>query len=74
MCLLLSGYEALGLRQHLPAQVAVYNYQKLQLIRAKAKQSAGKDVEKSGRAGDVAVEPEKQVGPARCARMPRARA
>ena len=29
-------------------QVAIYNYMKLQLIRAKASQSAGKDVEKHG--------------------------
>ena len=32
--------------------MGVYNYQKLQVIRAKAKQSAGKDFEKPGRATD----------------------
>ena len=30
----------------------MYNYQKLQVIRAKAKQSAGKDLEKPGRAAE----------------------
>ena len=34
----------------------MYNYQKLQVIRAKAKQSAGKDVEKPGRAAEGAIE------------------
>ena len=43
------------------AQVAVYNYQKLQVLRAKAKQSAGKDAEKPGRASEAALEPEKQA-------------
>ena len=31
-------------------QVAIYNYMKLQMIRSKASQSAGKDVEKQGAA------------------------
>ena len=42
-------------------QVAVYNYQKLQILRAKAKQSAHKDIEKPGRAGELAAEADKEV-------------
>lgn len=40
----------------------MYNYQKLQVLRAKAKQSAGKDEEKKpSRAAEAALEPEKQA-------------